>query len=133
MSGAENDRNRDRDAGRGDGTPGAVATGVLTRGTVTVDRDRCKGCELCIPACRPGVLAMSTEVNEVGYRYPVLAPGCTGCQACHAVCPDYVFEVFKFDEPIRLPAAGHDADPAGDQAGDGDRDAHDDQTPGGAP
>jgi 2-oxoglutarate ferredoxin oxidoreductase subunit delta len=101
------------------GSRRSTGDGVLTRGTVTIDRERCKGCELCIPACPPGVLAMSTEVNAVGYRFPVLAPGCTGCRACHAVCPDYVFEVFKFDQPILLPAVGggeRDADGDGESA-----------------
>ena len=73
---------------------------VVTRGTVVMATERCKGCELCIPACRPGVLSMSAEVNRTGYRYPVLAPGCTACRACHAVCPDFVFEVYKFDQPV---------------------------------
>jgi len=72
---------------------------VVSRGTVTIDVERCKGCELCIPACPPAVLHMSTQVNHTGYRYPLLSPGCTGCQACHAVCPDYVFEVYKYDRP----------------------------------
>lgn len=72
---------------------------VVSRGTVTIDRERCKGCELCIPACPPRVLSMSGDVNATGYRFPVLAPGCTGCRACHAVCPDFVFEVFKYDQP----------------------------------
>ena len=74
-------------------------TRIVSRGTVTIDRERCKGCELCIPACPPSVLTMSADVNATGYRFPVLAPGCTGCRACHAVCPDYVFEVFKYDQP----------------------------------
>jgi 2-oxoglutarate ferredoxin oxidoreductase subunit delta len=78
-------------------------SGVLTRGTVVIDVDRCKGCELCIPACPPGVLVMSKATNGIGYRYPLLRPGCTACQACHAVCPDYVFEVYKFDDPIEYP------------------------------
>jgi 2-oxoglutarate ferredoxin oxidoreductase subunit delta len=81
---------------------GNEARGVLTRGTITIDRERCKGCELCIPACRPGVLTMSTDVNAIGYRFPELSPGCTGCRACHAVCPDFVFEVYKYDEPVVL-------------------------------
>jgi 2-oxoglutarate ferredoxin oxidoreductase subunit delta len=42
---------------------------------------------------------MSTEVNHLGYRYPQLHPGCTGCAACLFVCPDFCFEVFRFDEP----------------------------------
>jgi len=78
---------------------------VLTRGTVTIDTAVCKGCELCIPACPPGVLVMSTEVNELGFRYPRLVPGCTGCQACQQICPDFVFSVWKYDRPIELEVA----------------------------
>ena len=87
-------------------------TGVLTRGTVVIDVDRCKGCELCIPACPPGVLVMSTAANAIGYRYPELLAGCTACQACHAVCPDYVFEVYKYDQPIEYPLDDEPGDPA---------------------
>ena len=67
-----------------------------SRGTLVIDIDRCKGCELCIPACPPNVLVMSREVNESGYRYPELTPGCTGCTACQMVCPDFVFSVYRF-------------------------------------
>ncbi len=81
-------------------------TGTLTRGTVTIDTAVCKGCELCITACPPRVLVMSTEVNELGYRFPKLLPGCTGCRACLQICPDFVFEVWKYDQPIELAAPG---------------------------
>lgn len=73
---------------------------TLTRGRVTIDVERCKGCELCIAACRPGVLVMAATTNENGYHYPELEPGCTACRACRDVCPDYCFEVFKFDTPV---------------------------------
>jgi 2-oxoglutarate ferredoxin oxidoreductase subunit delta len=43
---------------------------------------------------------MSTEFNAKGFHFPVLEPGCTGCAACQQVCPDYVFEVYKFHEAI---------------------------------
>jgi 2-oxoglutarate ferredoxin oxidoreductase subunit delta len=76
-------------------------TGILTRGTVTINVEQCKGCELCIPACRPAVLRMSTETNGHGFAYPELSEGCTACRACYDVCPDFVFEVFKFEVPIR--------------------------------
>jgi len=66
------------------------------RGTVVIDTERCKGCELCIPACPPQVLVMSEDVNGRGYRFPLLQPGCTGCRACRDVCPDYVFAVYRF-------------------------------------
>ena len=70
----------------------------VTRGTLVIDIERCKGCELCIPACPPHVLQMSKQLNAKAYRYPELLPGCTGCTACQKVCPDYVFEVYKYEE-----------------------------------
>lgn len=73
---------------------------ILTRGTVTIDTERCKGCELCIPACPPGVLHMSTDLNGRGFAYPELVAGCTGCSACLLVCPDFCFEVFRYDTPV---------------------------------
>jgi len=81
---------------------------VLSRGTVTIDTARCKGCELCVPACPPGVLTMSTAVNHMGYRYPELHPGCTGCGACLYVCPDFVFEVYRFEQPVATAAPGNE-------------------------
>jgi len=72
---------------------------IKSRGTITVDAEACKGCELCVPACPPEVLSMSNAVNATGYHYPELHPGCTGCAACLFVCPDFVFEVFRFDQP----------------------------------
>ena len=76
---------------------------VLTRGTVVIDVDACKGCDLCIDACPPGVLTMTTqELNARGYAYPLLSPGCTGCRICAQICPDFVFQVYKYDEPIEL-------------------------------
>jgi 2-oxoglutarate ferredoxin oxidoreductase subunit delta len=77
---------------------------VETRGTVTIDIDRCKGCELCIPACKPGVLEMSTQRNELGVPYPELSAGCTGCSACLLVCPDFCFEVYQFETPLQIEA-----------------------------
>jgi 2-oxoglutarate ferredoxin oxidoreductase subunit delta len=71
-----------------------------SRGTLVIDTEKCKGCELCVAACPPNVLEMSTAVNEMGYRYPELSPGCTGCTACQMVCPDFVFAVYRL-----IPAA----------------------------
>lgn len=75
---------------------------VTSRGTVTIATDVCKGCELCIPACPPKVLTMSEAVNRLGFHYPELHPGCTGCAACVLVCPDFVFAVYRYDEPVAM-------------------------------
>ena len=73
---------------------------TISAGTVVIARDRCKGCELCIPACPPQVLSMSREQNSIGFRYPLLRAGCTGCAVCQKVCPDNVFEVWRYAVPV---------------------------------
>lgn len=73
------------------------------RGTVVLDAERCKGCELCIPACPPRVLRMSTNRNRAGYLLPELLEGCTGCSACLLVCPDFCFDVYQLEEPVKAP------------------------------
>ena len=81
--------------------PHDEVTRVRTRGTVVINRDACKGCDLCIDACPPGVLRMTTtELNDRGYRFPLLLEGCTACKACSQICPDFVFQVYKYDEPL---------------------------------
>ena len=73
---------------------------ITSRGTEKLDAERCKACELCIPACPPEVLRMSEVRNAQGYRLPELLPGCTGCGACAIVCPDFCFEVYQFETPV---------------------------------
>ena len=44
-------------------------TTLTTTGTVVIDTEACKGCDLCIDACPRDVLVMTThEVNTRGYR-----------------------------------------------------------------
>ena len=73
------------------------------KGTVVVDAERCKGCELCVVACPMKVLALSGEVYGMGYRFSrmVSPEACTGCAACASVCPDSCITVYrqKFTEP----------------------------------
>ncbi len=77
---------------------------ITTRGTVVIDVEACKGCDLCIDACPPRVLVMTDhQVNTRGYRYPRLLAGCTGCQACAQICPDFVFGVYKYETPWSWP------------------------------
>ncbi len=74
------------------------------RGAVVVDVDRCKGCELCVPACPTDVLAMSDDVNIKGYHFSFMAnpEACTGCMNCALVCPDTVITVYR----VKLPVEG---------------------------
>jgi 2-oxoglutarate ferredoxin oxidoreductase subunit delta len=70
-----------------------------SRGTLVIDVEACKGCDLCIDACPPRVLEMTTtDVNDRGHRYPQLLPGCIACLACVRICPDFVFQVYRYED-----------------------------------
>ncbi|HEU0235056.1 MAG TPA: 4Fe-4S dicluster domain-containing protein [Candidatus Limnocylindrales bacterium] len=64
---------------------------------VEIDTDRCKGCELCVGACPPAVLALDPGiVNRLGH-HPVRLTDparCTSCALCARICPDAVFTVY---------------------------------------
>lgn len=67
-------------------------------GAVEVNKERCKGCDLCVVACPCDVLKLQPqEVNNRGYHYafPDLESACIGCAACAAVCPDGCITVYR--------------------------------------
>jgi len=50
---------------------------------VTVDKDKCNGCEECVSACPSAVLELVDEKCE-----PVEMDECLGCETCVEVCPE---------------------------------------------
>ena len=67
------------------------------KGTVVVNVERCKGCELCVFACPTKALAMEKGVNKKGYHYVYVSneDACNGCISCGLVCPDGCLTVYK--------------------------------------
>ena len=62
---------------------------ITDRGSVNIDSQECKGCGLCVGACPPRVLRLSTTLNVYGYHpAEYLGSGCTGCGICYYVCPE---------------------------------------------
>ena len=77
--------------------------------SIQVDRDRCKGCELCVDSCSLGILVMSTQINAKGYFFaePVDSERCTACMLCGVMCPDLAITVTpkrRAASPERKPA-----------------------------
>ncbi|HPP93331.1 MAG TPA: 4Fe-4S binding protein [Bacteroidales bacterium] len=67
------------------------------KGSIVIEVERCKGCELCVVTCPTGTIALATEVNSKGYyyAYPANPDTCNGCTNCAVVCPDGVITVYK--------------------------------------
>ncbi len=71
------------------------------KGRITIDRERCKGCYLCISVCPQGNIIASTELNGKGY-YPAEfrendeeGKTCVACAMCATICPDIAIEVYR--------------------------------------
>ncbi|MBU2103108.1 MAG: ferredoxin family protein [Candidatus Omnitrophota bacterium] len=62
---------------------------------VTIKKDACKGCQLCIGVCPKHHLTLSKTLNKRGVRYVEVALGaeCSGCGFCFAMCPDVCIEI----------------------------------------
>ena len=39
------------------------------RGSIVVDAEKCKGCEVCVVSCPTGTIALNSEVNGKGYNF----------------------------------------------------------------
>jgi 2-oxoglutarate ferredoxin oxidoreductase subunit delta len=66
------------------------------KGKIVIDIERCKGCEVCIPACPNSVIALASKVNSKGYHYAsIVNDNCIGCANCAIVCPDGAITVYK--------------------------------------
>ena len=74
------------------------------KGRITIDKELCKGCGLCISVCPKKQIEIADSLNKKGY-YPasfkeadVQDPKklkCTGCTLCAIICPDVAIEVYR--------------------------------------
>lgn len=67
------------------------------KGTIDVDKERCKGCGVCVSICPTKVISLNVKVNSKGYNYCYMEnpDACIGCAGCAVVCPDSVITVYK--------------------------------------
>ncbi|MCX5657454.1 MAG: 4Fe-4S binding protein [Candidatus Omnitrophica bacterium] len=64
---------------------------------IKINRDRCKGCLLCIASCPKGLIKQDKKFNSGGIRTVLFEDSgkCSGCTFCALICPDVCIEVFK--------------------------------------
>lgn len=55
-----------------------------------IDREKCKGCGLCVEACPQRLIQIDSRINKNGYLPAWLkdAERCVGCRLCAISCPD---------------------------------------------
>ena len=61
---------------------------MAAKGKIIIDRERCKGCRLCLEVCPGGNIGVDKNLNKLGYqpacyKDPAEAEKeCTGCTLC---------------------------------------------------
>ena len=73
---------------------------MARKGTITIDRELCKGCHLCIRSCVLKLLVPDEKPNASG-SYPAKAvelEKCIACGNCYEVCPDVCITVYELEE-----------------------------------
>lgn len=71
--------------------------GAITVPEIKIDKELCKGCELCVHFCPKKAIEMGDTLNAKGHRYSCVVEngGCTGCAMCAKICPDVAIEVWR--------------------------------------
>ena len=75
-------------------------------GKIKINKDRCKGCYLCIVNCPNNLIKISDKLNVKGIKPVVFSGGkparrslgvggCSGCGMCALICPECIIEVYK--------------------------------------
>lgn len=63
---------------------------------VIINKERCKGCDLCVSVCPKKILILSPdEINAKGYSPAecINQDECIACGFCATICPDFAITV----------------------------------------
>ena len=61
---------------------------------LTLRKERCKGCNICVAFCPKKILALDT----LGKIYVIDETQCIQCGQCELRCPDFAIRVTKEDK-----------------------------------
>jgi 2-oxoglutarate ferredoxin oxidoreductase subunit delta len=64
---------------------------------ITIDKDKCKGCLLCVSVCPRQAIVVDNILNQKGLKAvkPKEDADCSGCAMCALICPDCCIEVWR--------------------------------------
>lgn len=66
---------------------------------ISIDPERCKGCEYCRSVCPKQIIRLSNNYNNKGHHYAIVKSkkGCSGCRFCAIICPEIAIEIELID------------------------------------
>ncbi len=89
---------------------------------IEIDKERCKGCCLCVSECPRGNIRISELLNSGGHAYAEIVDlgECTACALCCQMCPDLAIRIDASDKtppkpPIRIQETPVSKQPSGDR------------------
>ena len=64
---------------------------------IKINKNKCKGCMLCVSVCPKALIVDSKKLNKRGVHYVEFKTNgkCTGCKMCAIMCPEACIEVYK--------------------------------------
>lgn len=67
---------------------------------VLFNKEKCKGCELCISFCPKKIIQLDEGVNAKGFHPAgvIRQEECIGCQSCATMCPDCCISIYELEE-----------------------------------
>ena len=66
-----------------------MAATTTAKAEILIDRDWCKGCNICVALCPTQVLALDEQEKAT----VIALERCTLCRSCELHCPDLAIEV----------------------------------------
>jgi 2-oxoglutarate ferredoxin oxidoreductase subunit delta len=71
------------------------------KGRITINKELCKGCYLCISVCPRETIVITDKLNQQGYYATEYRDNtengkeCIACSRCATICPDVAIEVYR--------------------------------------
>ena len=72
----------------------------MAKGKITIEKNTCKGCGLCVSVCPKQILVLDSEnLNTSGYAPASVTnmDECIACVSCARTCPDIAITVERID------------------------------------
>ena len=69
----------------------------MAKPKIIIDKEKCKGCQICLIACPNHAIELDKELNKRGVKPAKFKEKgvCTGCTFCGISCPECCIVVYK--------------------------------------